>query len=1526
MIMKKRSRILAFLLAVFMVASLIPITVVTASAAEVQTPYGKIDETAYPAAEFPFAVFWNGQFMGAYALWADNNDSAIDSALERVREMTVGMPDEIDVTVLLRDNYTMQVSDGSRDRYNNFAHIGRMTLDLNGKVFNATSSQAMFVLSPKHTNINSLGMDISDQFITVKNGTINIGTTSLVTCAAASNLDNYARNKHINFEFDGVTFNSTAACSYPMMSAPSCGHLKNTLYISYEYNNCTFDITGNTATTVTLFRPHNPVKSLIESSNDVSVDPVHTTVTVKGGNIKANSIDNLVLGQVNYGTDTVSFVKDGNGKYTTLTVPKDYAVPATVYGVIRDGGVDTSANFTGAETTGTDTKTVELKKVVYTAGQDYITPYGKIPASDYDPTNYPFAIFADGSYAGRATNWSNDGTGALAKARDQVSKNNGNGKITTQILLLRDYAIAENSNAGADQSYSNMSHYGHTLLIDLGGHKMTMNEGPSNDDYEMLNLIARTMSTAVPPANNTIIVKNGELVPEGAPIVTNAVQNNANRMSNYTHAVRYTVLFKDVQFTVPAEKAFPIVVTAGTVSNDNELGGDHDIRFEDCVFDLSAVSSSYRMFTGADNQKRDRVDITLNGGKIIGDLSKITFFNGDENDSFSFARSRVGLFTDLQTTVPFTGAIKTQYDGDMYYAATATEGLYTLVYKTPYGDIPQKYDPFYYPFAVFAEGQFKGAFVAWMKDNCPSAIWMARELAVNKSKAPQILMRRDYIAPNVKGDANAGGTKTIPYDNNVYGNMGHFTQPLTIDLGSYTFSTQNGMPFLNIKAQAFGRSYPTTLNFTIKGGTIITSKTYAMIGYTQNVAARDQYYTTPQTYNINFVGTTFQISATDGREFIQLKEVNGNTNDRALGAVWNLTMDNCTFDSTKRGSTGAYNPFIVNDAVDNNNANIIINGGSFTFSNKAAITQQIAALGAHDTLRFGSYNGAYTTMTVPTANTYAPTGVAYNTVDGGKLVFNLTNTTDTAKTYTLSACTHAQGTTCQVACTVCGAFADHIYGDWTQTDTEHCKECGTCPAGDKEITDKGAHIYDDVCDTTCNTCFYVRVAPHDFTIGKSETEHWLYCSLCTTEKAGSRVAHSVGDNGTAATCTSKAVCGDCGTSYGSFDENNHHTDLEWTNDGTSHWQDCPCGDAINSGLCAGGDDPTCTKKSVCDTCNREYGELDPDNHDATGVTEWQKDTDGHWQICNCGTDINYAEHASDTWISENGQHRKECDICGQVFAQGECYGGEATCGAPAVCEECNNPYGDTDAGGHKPDGVWVSDGTKHWQTCTVDGCGAKVYEDYCYGGYATCTEKAECDECGFKYGEVLPHDYDGDCDKECNNCDEGSRTNTSAHSYQNTCDSVCDICREVRSITHTFSNDCDASCDICYTNRTVGAHKGGTATCSKKAVCTSCGAEYGELTDHSYSSAWAYNAVKHWHECSCGAKTAEDFHTLGEAVDGKKSCSCGYTVNAVSPTVQTDVQRSNKAQVTTTIILGSAVGAGGIGIALWLLLSKKPLI
>lgn len=61
---------------------------------------------------------------------------------------------------------------------------------------------------------------------------------------------------------------------------------------------------------------------------------------------------------------------------------------------------------------------------------------------------------------------------------------------------------------------------------------------------------------------------------------------------------------------------------------------------------------------------------------------------------------------------------------------------------------------------------------------------------------------------------------------------------------------------------------------------------------------------------------------------------------------------------------------------------------------------------------------------------------------------------------------------------------------------------------------------------------------------------------------------------------------------------------------------------------------------------------------------------------------------------------------------------------------------------------WSSDGTHHWHECTADGCDLTdntQKDGYAAhtGGTATCTEKAACEVCGERYGEVAPAKHAG---------------------------------------------------------------------------------------------------------------------------------------------------------------------------------------
>lgn len=69
-------------------------------------------------------------------------------------------------------------------------------------------------------------------------------------------------------------------------------------------------------------------------------------------------------------------------------------------------------------------------------------------------------------------------------------------------------------------------------------------------------------------------------------------------------------------------------------------------------------------------------------------------------------------------------------------------------------------------------------------------------------------------------------------------------------------------------------------------------------------------------------------------------------------------------------------------------------------------------------------------------------------------------------------------------------------------------------------------------------------------------------------------------------------------------------------------------------------------------------------------------------------------------------------------------------------------------------------------------------------------------------------------------------------------------------------------------------HTGGTATCTKKAVCKFCGAEYGEYASHNYGDKYESDGTYHWKKCQnigCDATTEKEEHKGGEATTTKRA-------------------------------------------------------
>ena len=107
--------------------------------------------------------------------------------------------------------------------------------------------------------------------------------------------------------------------------------------------------------------------------------------------------------------------------------------------------------------------------------------------------------------------------------------------------------------------------------------------------------------------------------------------------------------------------------------------------------------------------------------------------------------------------------------------------------------------------------------------------------------------------------------------------------------------------------------------------------------------------------------------------------------------------------------------------------------------------------------------------------------------------------------------------------------------------------------------------------------------------------------------------------------------------------------------------------------------------------------------------------------------------------NKEGTHKVICECGETVNASENCSGGVATCNTKAVCERCNTAYGEFDANNHLNTSYYRKDFNIDRHTKYCADCETDVAEYDCSGGTATCTEKALCDFCPHRYGDLVPH-------------------------------------------------------------------------------------------------------------------------------------------------------------------------------------------
>ena len=235
------------------------------------------------------------------------------------------------------------------------------------------------------------------------------------------------------------------------------------------------------------------------------------------------------------------------------------------------------------------------------------------------------------------------------------------------------------------------------------------------------------------------------------------------------------------------------------------------------------------------------------------------------------------------------------------------------------------------------------------------------------------------------------------------------------------------------------------------------------------------------------------------------------------------------------------------------------------------------------------------------------------------------------------------------------------------------------------------------------------------------------------------------------------------------------------------------------------------------------GNLEGEYSDELTVT---LNSDKEKECLHSKTTVHNAKNATCTEKGYTGDiYCKDCDTKlsdgTEIPATGH-KGGKATCVEKAKCEVCGEYYGEVNQENH----VGTEVQNKKDETCTEAGNTGDTYCTGCKkelekgkeipatghkGGKATCTKRAKCEVCGVEYGEV----------------DSTNHENTEIRNVKEA------KCTEKGCTGDIYCKDCNTKLSAGKEIPATG-HKGGKATCTKKAKCEVCGAEYGNLnsTNH----------------------------------------------------------------------------------------------
>ncbi len=577
---------------------------------------------------------------------------------------------------------------------------------------------------------------------------------------------------------------------------------------------------------------------------------------------------------------------------------------------------------------------------------------------------------------------------------------------------------------------------------------------------------------------------------------------------------------------------------------------------------------------------------------------------------------------------------------------------------------------------------------------------------------------------------------------------------------------------------------------------------------------------------------------------------------------------------------------------------------------------------------------------------------------------------------------------CTVAktCTVCmqtyGQAIGHDFdnGPTMSNLTYHWKKCANCT--EEDTSNKEEHYGGTANCQSQALCEYCAKA-----YGSLGSHEWDYTTWDTNSVGHARKCKTVGctvkdtrkvhtPDRDEPTETLPVKCIECNYVMMQVTGHTHEPKSTWSSDANSHWKNCVGDDGEKFSQAVHDWESDCD--TICDTCNYERVA----NHDFENGSWVNINVEYHWKKCaNCDAeqetvkDAHTYDNACDdtcnvcahvrsvthdfengSWVNTNATHHwKKCgrsgctaedtlnkiahvytDSCDSIcndcnydrgvshdFAGSATYDSDGTyhwklcenCGVAdstrsvhaytndcdSFCDGCN--YDRQRTHEFASSTLWASDGTQHWKKCGRTGCTGEdtANKENHVGGNANCAQKAVCTTCQNAYGSVdsSNHAYSSAWSNEnnqhyylCNNgCGvKGSLADCAGGTATCTKRATCTTCQNayglVDSSNHAYASAWTASnnqhyhvCNNgCETKGSLANCSGGTATCTKPANCSTCNNAYGLVnsSNHAYPSTWTTSNGQHWKTCSNGCSVKDSLATCSggtATLSQKAKCS-----------------------------------------------------